>query len=50
MKTVNNPFVKINNDQITIEKIDLYNTIRKEWKIKPITKIKKSKKIYNRKN
>ena len=49
MKIVNNPFVKMNNDQITIERMVLYNSIRKEWDRLPMTKIKKSKKIYNRK-
>jgi len=45
-----NPFVAQNNDQIQIEKIDLYNSLRKEWKIKAVTKIKKSKKYIIEKN
>jgi hypothetical protein len=31
-----------------MKNIDAYKKIRKIWGIKPITKIKKSKKIYNR--
>lgn len=30
--------------------MELYNSIRKEWDCKPVTKIVKSKKVYNRKN
>ena len=41
MAIIENKFIKINNDQIQIERIDLYNSLRKEWKIKPVTKIKK---------
>lgn len=29
---------------------DLLKTIRKYWTIKPVTKVKQSKKIYNRKS
>lgn len=50
MEIINNKYIKMNNDQIQIERMDLYTKIHKKWKINPKTKIKESKKnVYNRK-
>ena len=48
MKTIPNSLVNKNNKQIRIEQVDAYKKLRKIWGINPQTKVKKSKKAYNR--
>lgn len=49
MKIIENKFIKQNNEQIRKENfLKLYKKVRKEWLRSPVTKIKQSKKRYNR--
>jgi SOS response regulatory protein OraA/RecX len=49
MDIIENKFIKQNNEQIQREHYFLYKKIRKTWVVAPVTKVKKSKKVYNRK-
>lgn len=49
MKIIQNKLVEENNKQIRIGRMDILNSLRKEWLLNPATKVKKSAKIYNRK-
>lgn len=48
MKELPNKYIDMNNEQIKKETFDRYRKIRKSWSISPVTKIKKSKKLYKR--
>lgn len=49
MDIIENKFIKQNNEQIQRKHYFLYKKIRKNWVVPPVTKVKKSKKVYNRK-